>query len=127
MFLIDVNDRERFPESKRVLDQLLEQPLLQQVPIVLLGNKMDIPGCANEAEVRSYFNFQVRFGGRGARARSRHSPPALLRPPPLCARHLALALTALPNPPPPPSHAPPPADHWQGQRAHRQGLWHPPP
>ena len=65
MFLIDVNDRERFPESKRVLDQLLEQPLLQQVPIVLLGNKMDIPGCAGEQEVRSYFNFQVRSEQRG--------------------------------------------------------------
>jgi hypothetical protein len=123
VFLIDVNDRERFPESKRVLDQLLEQPLLQQVPIVLLGNKMDIPGCANEAEVRSYFNFQVRAWGRCAR-RALPLPPALPPPFSLPAAPFALALTALSTHP----RAPPlPADHWQGQRAHCQGLWHPPP
>lgn len=82
MFVIDVNDRERFPESKYVLDKLLEQPQLQQVPIALLGNKMDIKGCASEAEVRSCFNFKVCFAGERAKRFACTSPP----PPPLSPR-----------------------------------------
>ncbi len=38
MFIIDVNDTERWPESKIVLDGLLGQQLLEQCPIVVLGS-----------------------------------------------------------------------------------------
>ena len=38
VFIIDVNDTERWPESKIVLDGLLGQQLLEQCPIVVLGS-----------------------------------------------------------------------------------------
>ena len=60
VYLIDLSDKDRFAESKLVLDGLLATEHLQQTPIVILGNKCDIMGCAREDEVRAYFNMQVR-------------------------------------------------------------------
>lgn len=66
VYLIDLSDKDRFAESKLVLDGLLATEHLQQTPIVILGNKCDIMGCAREDEVRAYFNMQVRTRGCGA-------------------------------------------------------------
>jgi len=60
VYIIDVNDTDRWPESKTVLDQLLDNQQLAQIPIVVLGNKMDIMGSRPEHEVKSFFQFQVR-------------------------------------------------------------------
>ena len=43
-----------------MLDQLLDNQQLAQIPIVVLGNKMDIMGSRPEHEVKSFFQFQVR-------------------------------------------------------------------
>merc|ERR1711915_1062261 len=45
IFLVDAADRTRFQEAQ-------EEPSLAQVPIVVLGNKIDIPVAASEEELR---------------------------------------------------------------------------
>merc|ERR1712024_176719 len=52
VFLVDAADRTRFQEAREELHQLLSEPSLAQVPIVVLGNKIDIPVAASEDELR---------------------------------------------------------------------------
>merc|ERR1712137_658622 len=46
VFIVDALDKGRFPESKNELDQLLNADMLAQVPVVVLGNKIDVPNAA---------------------------------------------------------------------------------
>merc|ERR1712079_327032 len=48
----DAADRTRFQEAKDELDRLLAEQSLQQVPFVILGNKIDVPVAASEDELR---------------------------------------------------------------------------
>jgi len=52
IFLVDAADRTRFSEASLELQRLLEDPCLAEVPIVVLGNKIDIPVAASEDEMR---------------------------------------------------------------------------
>ena len=52
IFLVDAHDKERFPEAKQELDNLLADQELKDVPVCVLGNKIDIMGCASEDELR---------------------------------------------------------------------------
>ena len=45
VFIIDAVDRNRFLESKEELDALLSDDQISQLPILILGNKID---CAGE-------------------------------------------------------------------------------
>jgi len=53
VFLVDSTDRERFPESKKELDELLSGDDLKDVPVLVLGNKIDLPSAASEEEIRN--------------------------------------------------------------------------
>jgi len=53
IYIVDSNDRSRFPEAKKELDELLSDDKLAGVPFVVLGNKIDISTSAGEAELRS--------------------------------------------------------------------------
>ena len=44
MFIIDAVDRNRFLESKEELDALLSDDQISQLPILILGNKIDCAG-----------------------------------------------------------------------------------
>merc|ERR1712087_81566 len=75
IFLVDAADRTRFQEAQEELHRLLEEPSLAQVPIVVLGNKIDIPVAASEDELRQglqlfnhmTFGKEVKKGAAAAR------------------------------------------------------------
>lgn len=64
MFLIDVWDRQRFPESANELESILNDEQLINCPILLLGNKIDKHGAAGEDEIRSVFKLFGRTTGK---------------------------------------------------------------
>ncbi|XP_022258929.1 GTP-binding protein SAR1b-like isoform X2 [Limulus polyphemus] len=70
VFLVDAFDRERFPESKVELDSLLTDEQLANCPVLILGNKIDIPGTASEDELRAYFGLYGQTTGKGKIAQS---------------------------------------------------------
>ena len=56
VFLIDCVDKARFGESKTELDSLLTDEQLANCPVLILGNKIDIPGAVSgERPVRIIF------------------------------------------------------------------------
>lgn len=72
IFLVDAEDKERFPEAKKELSvmlswlcnsqELLAQEELANVPFAVLGNKIDLPGAASEQELRIQLNLVDTFG-----------------------------------------------------------------
>jgi len=54
IYLVDAADRTRFDESRTELANLLEQEELKHVPIMILGNKIDIPAAASEDELKNH-------------------------------------------------------------------------
>ena len=51
VFIVDAIDRSRFVEAKKELNGLLQTEALQDVPILILGNKIDHPTAASEEEL----------------------------------------------------------------------------
>lgn len=64
VFLVDAFDRARFPESKNELDSLLTDETLSNCPVLILGNKIDLPGAASEDELRNYFALYGQTTGK---------------------------------------------------------------
>jgi len=52
VFLVDALDQKRFQEAKAELDALLTTEMLQDVPFLVLGNKIDLPLAASEPVLR---------------------------------------------------------------------------
>lgn len=69
VFLVDVNDRQRFLEAKAELDSLLTDEQVANAPVLILGNKIDIPGAASEDEIRMQFGLHGQTTGKGTVAR----------------------------------------------------------
>jgi len=65
VFMVDASDRERFTESKDELDALLSDEAISDIPIVVLGNKIDIPGAASEEELRAALGLMGQTTGKG--------------------------------------------------------------
>lgn len=62
IYIVDSMDRERFPEAKKELDQLLTDEMLQNVPFLVLGNKIDITSAASEDELRTALGLYETYG-----------------------------------------------------------------
>ncbi|KAL7539880.1 hypothetical protein ACHAXR_009676 [Thalassiosira sp. AJA248-18] len=62
VFLVDAVDRQRFPEAKRELDNLLSSDELRGVPFLVLGNKIDLPSAASEDELKYALGLQDTYG-----------------------------------------------------------------
>ncbi|EAS03157.1 ADP-ribosylation factor(Arf)/Arf-like (Arl) small GTPase family protein (macronuclear) [Tetrahymena thermophila SB210] len=55
VYLVDSSDRARFEESRIEFNKIIQTKELEKVPIVILGNKIDIQGAASEDELRINF------------------------------------------------------------------------
>ncbi|XP_014283888.1 small COPII coat GTPase SAR1B [Halyomorpha halys] len=64
VFLVDACDTSRLPESKAELDALLTDESLINCPVLILGNKIDLPGAASEDDLRNFFNLYGQTTGK---------------------------------------------------------------
>ncbi len=62
VYMVDCADQERFPESKRELDKLLAMEQLQNVPFLILGNKIDLPTAVPEHILRGQLGLSATTG-----------------------------------------------------------------
>jgi len=70
VFLVDVFDRDRLAESKSELHRLLDDEQISNAPVLVLGNKIDIPGAASEDEIRHYVELSRFTTGKGVTPRN---------------------------------------------------------
>ncbi|CAF1295767.1 unnamed protein product [Adineta ricciae] len=70
VFLVDAVDRTRFAEAKAELDSLLTDEQVANAPIVVLGNKIDLPGAVSEQELRYLLGISTATTGKGNVARA---------------------------------------------------------
>jgi len=65
VFIVDSADRERIPEAKRELDDILSNQDLSKIPVLVLGNKIDIPRALSEDEIRVSLGLHNLTTGKG--------------------------------------------------------------
>ncbi|EDQ88952.1 uncharacterized protein MONBRDRAFT_37186 [Monosiga brevicollis MX1] len=70
VFLVDAVARDRFAEAKEELDSLLSDEQIADVPILILGNKIDDPNAAGEDELRAALGLFGQTTGKGQVPRS---------------------------------------------------------
>lgn len=79
VFIVDAADRTRYEEAREELSNLLQDQALANTPIVILGNKIDIPTAASEDELRNYLGlYQHMTAGRDAKKGSLDARPVEL-------------------------------------------------
>nr|XP_014335088.1 PREDICTED: ADP-ribosylation factor-like protein 8A [Bos mutus] len=49
VYMVDAADQEKIEASKNELHNLLDKPQLQGIPVLVLGNKRDLPGALDES------------------------------------------------------------------------------
>lgn len=59
VYVVDAVDHERMEESARLLHDLVARPTLQSVPLLVLGNKNDLPQALATPELSARMKLQV--------------------------------------------------------------------
>ena len=57
LFLVDSVDVKRFPEAYKELNDILETPELVNIPIAILGNKIDMAGAVSLEELKAALHY----------------------------------------------------------------------
>ncbi|XP_056286286.1 GTP-binding protein SAR1b isoform X1 [Pseudoliparis swirei] len=65
VFLVDCADHDRLSESKTELDALLGDETIVNVPVLVLGNKIDRPEAISEGGLRGAFALDGQVTGKG--------------------------------------------------------------
>jgi len=78
VFIIDVADTQRLQESKTEFDSLLADEQLQTAPILILGNKIDVPEAVSEDYIRQMFGLCGLTTGKTATAKDINARPVEL-------------------------------------------------
>ena len=58
VYLIDAYDRDRLIESKLEFNKLITNSKLTQIPILVLGNKIDLPQACSEEELKNILGIE---------------------------------------------------------------------
>jgi signal recognition particle receptor subunit beta len=59
IFVVDAADRARFPEAKEVLEGVMEDPTLLELPLMIYANKQDLPKAASKDEIAEFFELRT--------------------------------------------------------------------
>ncbi|XP_068183918.1 small COPII coat GTPase SAR1B-like [Antennarius striatus] len=65
VYLVDCADHERLAEAKVELDALLTDGTISDVPVLILGNKIDRPEAISEDTLRGMFGLHGHTTGKG--------------------------------------------------------------
>eukprot|EP01107_Rhizomastix_libera_P017105 TRINITY_DN769_c1_g1_i1.p2 TRINITY_DN769_c1_g1~~TRINITY_DN769_c1_g1_i1.p2 ORF type:complete len:191 (-),score=34.46 TRINITY_DN769_c1_g1_i1:673-1221(-) len=63
LFVVDASDREKFENAGKELADLLSKPPLFGIPLLVVGNKVDLPEAAKQEEIIQALDLK-RFTGR---------------------------------------------------------------
>ena len=70
IYMVDASDRTRFNESAVELRSIMDSHEIANVPLAVLGNKIDLANAASEDELRTAFGLQSHLTyGREAKSR----------------------------------------------------------
>ncbi|XP_034442523.1 ADP-ribosylation factor-like 8Bb [Hippoglossus hippoglossus] len=59
VYMVDAADREKIEASRNELHNLLEKPQLQGIPVLVLGNKRDLPNALDEKQLIERMNLSA--------------------------------------------------------------------
>ena len=59
VFVVDAADHDKFEAAKTELHNLLQKPQLQHIPLLVLGNKNDLPNAYTVEEVIDKLNLKT--------------------------------------------------------------------
>jgi len=62
VYVVDAMDRNRFPEAEKELRMLMQSDESQDIPFLVLGNKIDMPFAASEEELRVALGLTYTYG-----------------------------------------------------------------